>query len=159
MSIETGSGTRRGVMWIWAAAIVVASVTWTTPTMAATDTTGICVRAEVDGPIVFPDGSTHDAGMLRICERRSFTPVASLHAMYVKGEPVGLLLSRRSTSEAADNPAPTILFERDPSGRMRLLGYVLPRSGASVSFTLAKPSERAVRSPLTDAPVVALVSR
>jgi len=42
---------------------------------------------------------------------------------------------------------------------MRLLGYVLPHAGTSVSYTLAKPSVRSVRSPLADAPVVALVAR
>lgn len=160
MSSRIEHGTCRGTTGFWAVAMIVALASWAaSSTSVANAAAGICVRVEVDGPIVLPDGSARDAGTLRICERRSFTPVASLHATYVGGEPVGLLVSRRSTSEGTNREAPTILFERDASGRMRLLGYVLPHAGTSVSYTLAKPSVRSVRSPLTDAPVVALVAR
>jgi hypothetical protein len=141
-------------------AAMFAVATWVVaPTSAAEAAAGICVRVEVDGPMLLPDGSHHEAGTLRICERRTFTPVASLHAMYVEGAPVAMLMSRKQTSEAADYGSPTILFERDRGGRMRLLGYVLPQSGASVSYTLAKPSEPTVRSPLSEAPTIALAAR
>lgn len=160
MSSRFERGTRRSTTGFWAVATMVALASWAVAsTSVAYAAAGTCVRVDVDGPIVLPDGSARDAGTLRICERRSFTPVASLHATYVGEEPVGLLVSRRTTSEGTNREAPTILFERDASGRMRLLGYVLPHAGTSVSFTLAKPTAPSVRSPLADAPVVALVAR
>ncbi len=160
MSSRIEHGTRRGTRRSRAVATLVALASWMmSSTSVANAAAGTCVRVEVNGPIVLPDGSARDAGSLRICERRSFTPVASLHATYIGGEPVGLLVSRKSTSEGTNREAPTVLFERDASGRMRLLGYVLPQAGTNVSFALAKPSVRSVRSPLADAPIVALVAR
>ena len=141
------------------AVLAVAASSLLAPTYAAEAGAGPCVRVDVDAAMVLPDGSIHEPGTLKICERRAFTPVASLHAMYVEGAPVGMLLSRRRVSETAEDEAPSIVFERDARGRMRLLGYVRPESGTSVSFTLAKPTERTVRSPLVDAPTVALVAR
>lgn len=141
------------------AMLAVAASAFLAPVFAAEAATGVCVRVDVDAAMVLPDGSIHDPGTLRICERRAFTPVASLHAMYVEGAPVAMLLSQKRISETPGDEAPSIFFERDGRGRLRLLGYVLPESGTSVSFTLAKPTERTVRSPLVDAPTVALVAR
>ena len=160
MASEMERGTRRILTTLRVVAVLAVVASWAlAPTSAAEAAAGVCVRVEVDAAMVLPDGSIHEPGTLRICERRAFTPVASLHAMYVEGAPVAMLLSRKRTSETAVDEAPTILFERDGRGRMRLLGYVLPESGTSVSFMLAKPTERTVRSPLVDAPTVALVAR
>jgi hypothetical protein len=105
----------------------------------------VCVRAETPGPIVLPDGSTHDAGSIRLCLHQRHSPVAGLHRAYVNGYAVGMFVSRRSESEGLRtlwrcNPTrtplvialvcgafpegrPYMMFHRDESGTMVLKGY------------------------------------
>lgn len=99
---------------------------------------GECVSVRIDTPIVMPDGSDRAAGVLRVCNTQSFSPVASLHATSIDGKSIGLLQSRKLRSEASET-TPFFVFDRFEDGRMRWVGYVVPASGGrgSVTYQLA----------------------
>lgn len=99
-----------------------------------------CARFVVDDPILLPDGTLHPAGTITLCDSLVLTPVTTLHKTYVNGQPVGLLASRRRSSELPGDRAPFLVFQRDPQGRLELLGYVMPASGRSVTYELARKS-------------------
>ncbi|HEX5042460.1 MAG TPA: hypothetical protein VFV75_06115 [Candidatus Polarisedimenticolaceae bacterium] len=85
-----------------------------------------CVRANVEEPFLLPDGSWHEAGLLRICLDRTYSPSAALHTIQAAEGTAGTFLSRRGVSEApAAAAAPRILFARGPSRTLRLMGYAV----------------------------------
>lgn len=112
------------------------------PAFGAGSVKGRCVGVRLEAPIVLPDGSVHPAGALRLCDAVAFSPVTTLHAMYVNGQPVGLMASHTRRSEGGGSIQPSVVFERDTRGRLILLGYVVPSHGESVSYALASPSVR-----------------
>jgi hypothetical protein len=101
---------------------------------------GTCVSVRLEAPVVLPDGGVYPAGSLRICDAVSFSPVTSLHAISVDGQAVGLMASHRKRSEAGADVEPSVLFERDTRGRLRLVGYVMPSHGSSISYAMAMPT-------------------
>ncbi len=117
---------------------------------------GGCITAVVAWPIVFPDGSSHPSGLLRLCDTRAFSPVTRLHETSINGVTVGLLLSRAFRSEAGDGARPLILFRRERSGQLRLLAYTIPTRGGAVTFDLSA-TDRWGRPPAAE-PAVMTVS-
>ncbi len=101
---------------------------------------GDCLTADVPAPVVLPDGSTHDAGSLRICLTRVYSPVSGLHETSVDGATAGLLRSRRGTGEDAVVERPYILFQRTARGALRLIGYAWEEDGQMVSYRVAAPA-------------------
>jgi hypothetical protein len=102
--------------------------------LAATPAVGAeCVTAEVDRPILLPDGSRHPAGLLTLCLSRDFSPVSSLHLAFVDRRPVGQWLSRHGKSEApADTPL--MVFAREADGALRLEGYAMPSGRGTKTY-------------------------
>jgi hypothetical protein len=99
--------------------------------------TGRCISADVDSPIVLPDGSRHAAGSLEICMSRIHSPVASLHETRVNGRQVGLYLSRTARNEQrADGREPYMVFGRSDEGDLVLRGYVVPDGDRMRAFRM-----------------------
>lgn len=98
---------------------------------------GECTSALVDEPFRAPDGSLYEPGKLTICASRQYSPVSYLHATYVNGLPVGMLISRRGTSEGLNEGGkPFMMFRRDASGLLHLSGYASPAGDRMVTYRL-----------------------
>ena len=93
-----------------------------------------CASAAVDKPILLPDGSRHEAGLLTLCLTRDFSPVTSLHLAFVDRRQVGQWLGRRGTSESAAGQGPVMVFERQRDGALRLSGYAMPSNRGMVTY-------------------------
>ena len=97
---------------------------------------GSCVTAQVDGPFRLPDGVVRPAGLLTLCDTKTFSPVADQHVILVDGGSVGMFLGSRRTTEAAGRISPEVVFERNAEGYLDLVGYTLPASGRSIAYRL-----------------------
>jgi len=84
---------------------------------------GPCLRVETPGPVLLPDASTHQAGTLRICFQRNFSPSWSLHEIYIEGKPVGLFRARRVSPQRSPDTRPYVAFRPAEGERLILLGY------------------------------------
>ena len=135
---------KRSPSWIVAAAMSAGMLAG--PGVSLAQSTGDCLRVEVSSSIVLPDGSVHPAGTLELCLSRAYSPVAGLHATSVNGVPVGLLLSRRRTSEGPAREEPYVLFQRTPEGRLELLGYSWP-DGKAMNTYLMRSKPREIKEP------------
>ena len=87
---------------------------------------GECYTASIVATVQLPDGSQHDAGSIRLCRER-LSPVVGIHRAYVDGMPIGIYRSsiKQVEAELAGSGA-SMLFERDPQGRMTLIAAMLP---------------------------------
>ena len=83
----------------WAAAVALGAVVALAPSLAWSQNRGQCARIEAPWPMVLPDGSTHEAGSLKLCLQQMWTPVSGLHEIRVNGMSIGLFMSRVGTSE------------------------------------------------------------
>jgi len=109
------------------------------PTLAAGSP---CATAVIDEPFLLPDGSEHPAAELRICVRGEYSPIASFHETYVDGMPVGLTISRRTTSRGSDARNSVVVFDRLADGRLSLLGYAMVRRDGLEIYALQHPTTR-----------------
>ena len=101
----------------------------------------VCVTVDLEDvgeAIELPDGTSQEAGQLKICNVRAFSPVASLHRIYVDGHPVGLVRSERRPAELASSSPAYMVFSRDELGRLRLVGFGNP-AGKGLSYRLNWP--------------------
>jgi hypothetical protein len=114
---------------------------------------GVCVTVDVDRPVVLPEIGTVPAGRLMLCDSVEYSPVATLHKTYLDGKPVGILLSRKRTGEGKPVAEPRVLFRADGTGKLELIGYVLPGRTGSVAFLLGE------RPSIKDTEAVSLVAR
>jgi len=98
---------------------------------------GECTSALVEEPFRAPDGSLHAAGRLTICASKRYSPVSHLHATYVDGMPLGLLISRAGWSEGlSEDGKPFMMFRRDADGLLHLSGYAIPAGDRMVTYRL-----------------------
>lgn len=93
-----------------------------------------CIVVRVDQPMVFPDGSMHEAGTLRLCTMLLFSPVGAIHRASVNGRPVCMLRSRRAAAELGSTGQPAVLFHRLSGGHLRLVGFVRPYGAVARSY-------------------------
>lgn len=98
---------------------------------------GGCFSAAIDAPIVLPGGTEVDSGVLTLCVTRDLSPVAALHKIYVDGNPVAMLLSRRGYSEGAEDGRAFMMFNRDSRGNLQLYGFATPVEGRMVTYHVA----------------------
>ncbi len=120
----------------WTALVVGVLVTGQSPALATTD---LCISATLSEPVLLPDGSEHPGGILTLCLRGDYSPVASFHETYVDRMPVGLFLSHRCVSEGPAEAEPFMMFQREPDGRLRLYGYALPSGDHVAVYLLNQP--------------------
>lgn len=107
---------------------------------------GRCVTAVIPTAFALPDGSVHEAGPLRICHDRDYSPVAGLHTTWVHANAVASFISRMDLSEGAErNAAPYLQFLDLHTGVWLLQGYAVPEGGRYRTFELgpARPARGA----------------
>jgi hypothetical protein len=90
------------------------------------ETRGRCARVTLPWPIVLPDGSNHDAGVLKLCLQQIWTPVTGLHEIKFDELSHGLFKSKVGRNEDSVSDRPIVVFRRDESDRYHLLGYAWP---------------------------------
>lgn len=96
---------------------------------------GDCVRVELDAPVVLPDGSIHETGLLRLCLDRKMNPAAGIHEIEVDGA-AQLALSRIGKAEGDVATGAVVVFDRNRAGELRLIGYAVPDGERLVTFTM-----------------------
>ena len=112
-----------------------------------------CLTVNMQQPIVFPDGSEQAAGQLTLCDWKTYTPVAQLHRSYVNGQPIQMLLGRRTRNERLTSDPDEVYFRRDSAGRLVLLGYARTLRGRGVTVRFQRQdSPRRVNQALARAP-------
>src|SRR6185503_4457769 len=87
----------------------------------------------------------YPAGTLTLCDAGAFSPVDTLHRVFVAGSSVGVFRSRRHDAEAGSLEAPQVLFNRDGDGHLELIGYAMPTSGHVWAYRM-KPRSDALRA-------------
>lgn len=108
------------------------------PSWASGQNTGHCISADVDSPIVLPDGSKHPVGSLTICESRIHSPVASPHETRINGSQVGMYLSRTFLNgDGVESRDPCMVVQRDAHGGLVLEGYAVPDGERMRTFLMA----------------------
>ncbi len=120
----------------WTVFVIAVLMTSQSPALAATDA---CISATLSDPILLPDGSEHPAGVLTLCQKGDYTPVASFHETYVNRVPIGLFLAQHCVSEGSAEDGPFMMFYRETDGRLRLYGYALPSRDRMTTYFLEQP--------------------
>jgi hypothetical protein len=92
-----------------------------------------CITADIPQPVVLPDGSVHEPGSMRICLKRSYSPVAGLHEVSV-GNTMEMLISRVEPTEGGTGTA--MVFRRDEQKRYHLIGYTRRNGQSTMSYAL-----------------------
>lgn len=127
----------------WIVGLLIVSATLAPGSMARGPQAGRCISADVDSPIVLPDGSRHSAGSLEICVSRIHSPVASLHETRIDGRHVGIYLGQSAANEErAEGQEPYMMFGRSVAGDLVLRGYAVPDGDRMRAFrmgTFSKP--------------------
>ena len=100
---------------------------------------GKCTSAIVEEQVQLPDGSLHPPGTLTLCDTRSYSPVSTIHATYINGMPVGMMISRRGTSEGGAERQPFVMLVRDGGGLLHLYGYAVPSGKRMVTYRMQQP--------------------
>ena len=125
------------------------------------EATGECYIAEVPGPIVLPDETVEQAGQLKICLSRMYSPVAGFHRTSVDGRVAGLYVSRKLTEiEAAEESRAVFAFALHADGTYELESYSCSRGGRRVTFDLRREQVRSrwrvqpARAGIDEAPVL-----
>ena len=122
----------------WAAAVALGAVVALAPSLAWSQDPGRCARVEAPWPMVLPDGSTHEAGSLKLCLQQMWTPASGLHEIRVNGRSIGLFMSRVGTSEAPVERVPVVVFQRNGTDEHYLLGYAWPDGEIMRTYLLHK---------------------
>ena len=98
---------------------------------------GGCISAVIPDAIVLPDGSVHEAGKLRVCYSRDYSPVAGLHQTYINGRAVGMFISQHSATElTSDTDEAFFVFRRTGFGELELEGYAMPNGNGLDTFLI-----------------------
>ena len=129
MNRSTLVGVPVQVLLVVVTAIV--AVTTTAPALAAD-----CVTVHMQAPFRLPDGMLYPAGVLTLCDSRTYSPVHHMHKILVGGSNVGVFVSRRRYAEAQLLGSPEILFQHGTDGILDLIGYTVMKSGRSIAYRL-----------------------
>jgi hypothetical protein len=107
------------------------------PQIAQAERLGGCIRAEVPAPIVLPDGRVEQAGELKICLTRLYSPVSGLHKTMINGHSVGLFMSSREAVRSNDdNEQPYFVFINNGGAEYELVAYALRDGDRLVTYTV-----------------------
>lgn len=128
-----------------AAAVIVALATF--PASAETESTGTCAEAAVPEAFTLPDGTTVEAGTLRLCFTRRYSPAAGLHEVRIDGRPVGMFLSeRRRTEGIAELGDALVVLRRRTDGSLALYAYAVRDGDRMVAYKMRPTGPRARRA-------------
>ena len=111
--------------------------------------TGNCLSVTMPSSFALPGGTVHAPGNLVLCVARAFSPVASLHEVWLDGIPFGFLRSRRGVSEDPGPSQPTVTFRRDDNGLLHLIGYAWPSGSQTRTYLLDTESSNRGSPPAT----------
>jgi hypothetical protein len=123
----------RGLQALGLVAVVAAAALGANPVQA--QRLGECVRVELDAPVLLPDGSIREVGLLRLCLDRKMNPIAGLHEIQLDGA-AQLVVSRIGEAEADAAAGAVVVFDRGRSGELRLVGYAVPDGDRIVTFLI-----------------------
>jgi len=134
MNRTTFFGRPVSILLVVLTAVVAVTMTTTQPAMAAPSRE--CVTVHMDTPFRLPDGTLYPAGVLTLCDSRTFSPVDNLHRILVGGSSIGLFVSRRRSAESRPVGSPEILFKHGADGNLELVGYSVVKAGRSVAYRM-----------------------
>jgi hypothetical protein len=121
---------------VLAAALALVIPAALSPAPAWSQDRGRCAKIDTPWPIVLPDGSTHDAGSLRLCLQQMWNPVTGLHEIRVNDRSMGLFMSRVGLSESRVARGPILVFHRYGTDERHLIGYAWPRGEVMRTYSL-----------------------
>ena len=122
----------------WAAAVALGAVVILTPSPAWSADRGQCALIEAPFPMILPDGSTHEAGSLKLCLQQMWTPASGMHEIVVNGKSIGVFMSRVGTSEEPAEGMPVVVFQRNGTEEYTLVGYAWPDGDFMRTYVLRK---------------------
>ena len=120
--------------WAMVVAMGVIGILSTSP--ALPQSRGQCAHIEAPWPMVLPDGLTHHAGVLKLCLQQMWTPASGLHEIRINGRTIGLFMSRIGTSEEPVQNAPVVVFQRNGTDELHLVGYAWPDGDSMRTYVL-----------------------
>jgi hypothetical protein len=85
-----------------------------------------CVNVVSPRPIILPDGSRHEPGLLQLCLNHVSDPVTAHLKIRVNGQTVGIAYPCRVGVSEARTEDPIVVFKRASSGEFYLVGYAWP---------------------------------
>jgi hypothetical protein len=119
--------------WGWAMSrqisrVVFGVVTAFALVLAATEARaeGNCIAARVNDQVVLPDGSVHEAGVVRICPEARLSPSVRLCSIAVNGRTAGIWMNRVSEGGRFVADDGTVALRRLASGYLALADYYWP---------------------------------
>lgn len=130
---------RQALKALGVAAVLAAAALGALPAQA--QRSGQCVRVELDAPVVLPDGSIQEVGLLRLCLERKMNPAAGIHEIEADGA-AQLALSWIGEAEADVAAGAVVVFERTRAGELRLIGYAVPDGERLVTFMMKGPGRQ-----------------
>ena len=95
-----------------------------------------CVTANVTSPFRLPNGQLYPAGSLTLCEYGTFSPVETLHRVFVGGSSVGMFRSHRRSAESGSIASPELVFHREAGGNLKLIGYAMPSARGVLAYRM-----------------------
>ncbi len=121
---------------------------------ATTAEAGGCYIAEVPQTMVFPDGSEHPPGSLRICFGQTISPVSILHRISVGGRPVGMFLSvPRTIEESVEAGTAKFIFQRTIRDELNLVGYAVSARNGTMLYEMQRTGAGHKSAPTANADI------
>ena len=120
--------------------VVVAAIVLISAAQIPAHGLGSCLETRLAEPFVAPDGSVHQAGVVRICPYWSLTPSVRLSKITLNGSTLGVWMSRAGEGGAFSGDDSRIALRRLPQGGVALADYYWPGAdGRPVAPGLRQP--------------------
>ena len=103
------------------------------------------LTAHVSEPFVV-NGHEYPAGRLLLRSVARYNPTATIDEIWAGRDCLGMLVAVRHRA-AENSDRDSVLFERDASGRLVLVGYVLRSEGAAFRFEVSHTQDSVAGAP------------
>jgi hypothetical protein len=113
----------RSARRVLGAAALLGAALWMAPLAEASDN---CIQTPVTGDFISPDGKSHGAGMVRICEYWEISPSLRLSRILFNGRTLGVWMNRAGEAGRFDERGNTISLRQLENGRVALANYYWP---------------------------------
>ena len=113
-----------------------------------------CIAARVHDPVVLPDGSLHEAGIVTICPETRLSPSVRLCSIAVNGRTAGIWMNRVSEGGRFVADDGTVALRRLASGHLALADYYWPGPDGrpvTAANAAARPPEVLREAPAVEA--------